>query len=83
MGFFGLNGSTAALATNLALAAVINAVGIGFQRGTHTNWQVVTNDGTGAPTRTDMGAPFAIAVGGVLTLYIAAAPTPHPSGSGR
>ena len=74
MGFFGLNGSTAALATNLALAAVINAVGIGFQRGTHANWQVVTNDGTGAPTLTDMGAPFAIAVGGVLTLFIAAAP---------
>jgi hypothetical protein len=74
MGFFGLYGSTAALATNLALAAVINAVGIGFQRGTHANWQVVTNDGTGAPTLTDMGAPFAIAVGGVLTLFIAAAP---------
>jgi hypothetical protein len=74
MGFFGLNGSTAALATNLALAAVINAVGIGFQRGTHTNWQVVTNDGTGAPTLTDMGAPFAVAIGGVLTLFIAAAP---------
>ena len=74
MGFFGLNGSTAALATNLALAAVINAVGIGFQRGTHANWQVVTNDGTGAPTLTDMGAPFAIANGGVISLFIAAAP---------
>jgi hypothetical protein len=74
MGFFGLNGSTSALATNLALATVINAVGIGFQRGTHTNWQVVANDGTGAPTLTDMGAPFAVAVGGVLTLFIAAAP---------
>jgi len=74
MGFFGLNGSTSALATNLTLAAVINAVGIGFQRGTHTNWQVVTNDGTGAPTLTDMGAPFAVAIGGVLTLFIAAAP---------
>jgi hypothetical protein len=74
MGFFGLYGSTSALATNLTLAAVINAIGIGFQRGTHTNWQVVNNDGTGAPSLTDMGTSFAIATGGVLTLFIAAAP---------
>jgi hypothetical protein len=74
MGFFGLYGSTAALATTLALAAAINCIGIGFQRGTHTRWQLVANDGTGAPTLTDMGASFAIATGGVLTLYIAAPP---------
>lgn len=74
MGFFGLYGSTAALATTLALAAAINCIGIGFQRGTHTRWQLVTNDGTGAPTLTDMGASFAIATGGVLTLFIAAPP---------
>lgn len=74
MGFFGLYASTAALATTLTLATVLNCVGIGFQRGTHANWQLVTNDGTGAPTLTDMGASFAIATGGVLTLYVAAAP---------
>jgi hypothetical protein len=74
MGFFGLYGSTAALATTLTLAAVVNCIGIGFQRGTHTRWQLVTNDGTGAPTLTDMGASFAIATGGVLTLFIAAPP---------
>ena len=74
MGFFGLYGSTAALATTLTLATAINCIGIGFQRGTHTRWQLVTNDGTGAPTLTDMGASFAIATGGVLTLYIAAPP---------
>jgi len=74
MGFFGLYGSTAALATTLTLATVLNCVGIGFQRGTHANWQVVANDGTGAPTLTDMGAGFAIATSGVLTLYVAAAP---------
>jgi hypothetical protein len=74
MGFFGLYGSTAALATTLALAAAINCIGIGFQRGTHTRWQLVANDGTGAPTLTDMGASFGIATGGVLTLYIAAPP---------
>ncbi len=74
MGFFGLYGSTAALATTLTLATVLNCIGIGFQRGTHANWQMVTNDGTGAPTLTDMGAPFAIATGGVLTLFIAAPP---------
>lgn len=75
MGFFGLYGSTAALATTLTLAAVINAVGIGFQRGTHTNWQLVHNDGSGAPTLIDLGASFAVnSLTNVLTLYIAAAP---------
>ena len=74
MGFFGLYGSTAALATTLTLATVLNCIGIGFQRGTHANWQLVANDGTGAPTLTDMGAAFAIAAGGVQTLYIAALP---------
>ena len=53
---------------------MLNCVGIGFQRGTHANWQLVANDGTGAPTLTDMGASFAIATGGVLTLDVAAAP---------
>jgi hypothetical protein len=74
MGFFGLYGSTAALATTLTLATAINCIGIGFQRGTHTRWQLVTNDGTGAPTLTDMGASFSIATSGVLTLFIAAPP---------
>ena len=41
---------------------------------THTRWQLVANDSTGAPTLTDMGASFAIATGGVLTLFIAAPP---------
>lgn len=71
---FSLYGTTAALATTLTLAAAINCIGIGFQRGTHTRWQLVANDGTGAPTLTDMGASFAIATGGVLTLFIAAPP---------
>jgi len=74
MAFFGLYGSTAALATTLTLATAINCIGIGFQRGTHTRWQLVANDGTGAPTLIDMGASFAIATGGVLTLFIAAPP---------
>jgi hypothetical protein len=74
MGFFGLYGSTSALATTLTLAAAINCIGIGFQRGTHTRWQLVANDGTGAPTLTDIGASFSVATGGVLTLYIAAPP---------
>ena len=52
----------------------MNCIGIGFQRGTHTRWQLVANDGTGAPTLTDMGASFAVATGGVLTLFIAAPP---------
>jgi hypothetical protein len=74
MAFFGLYGSTAALATTLALSAVVSRIGIGFQRGTHTRWQLVTNDASGAPTLVDMGASFAIVTGGVLSLTIAATP---------
>lgn len=74
MGFFGLLGSATALATTTALTALVNAIGIGFQRGTHANWQLVTNDAAGSPTLTDMGAGFAIATGGVHTLTIAAVP---------
>lgn len=39
---------------------------------THTRWQLVANDGSGAPTLTDMGVVLSIATGGVLTLFIAA-----------
>lgn len=75
MGFFGLYGSTAALATTLTLAAAVNCIGIGFQRGSHTNWQLVHNDGSSAPTLTDLGASFPVAsTTNVLSLYIAAAP---------
>ena len=74
MGFFGLYGSTAALATTLTLAAVVNCTGIGFQPGTHTRWHLVSNDGTGAPTLTDIGESFGIATGRVLTMFIAATP---------
>jgi hypothetical protein len=72
--FFGLYASIGALATTLALSAVVSCIGIGFQRGTHTRWQLVANDASGAPTLVDMGASFAITTGGVLTLFIAAAP---------
>jgi hypothetical protein len=75
MGFFGLYGSIAALAVNLTLATVVNCIGIGFQRGTHTNWQLVRNDGAGAPSLTDLGASFPVnSLTNVLSLYIAAAP---------
>ena len=42
--------------------------------GTHTRCQLVTNDASGALTLVEMGASFAIATGGVLTLTIAASP---------
>jgi hypothetical protein len=74
MGFFGLYGSTAALAVTLTLASAVSCIGIGFQRGAHDNWQIVTNDAAGSPTLTDLGASFALATGGVLTLFIAAVP---------
>jgi hypothetical protein len=75
MGFFGLMGSTAALATTLLLSAVVNAIGIGFQRGTHANWQIVHNSGSGAPTLINLGASFPVdSATKVLTLFLYAAP---------
>ena len=75
MGFFGLVGSTAALATTLLLSAVVNAIGIGFQRGTHANWQIVHNSGSGAPTLINLGASFPVdSATNVLTLFLYAAP---------
>jgi hypothetical protein len=56
------------------LAAEVNCNRIGFQRGTHTRWQQVANDGTGAPTLIDMRTSFVDATGGVLILSIAAPP---------
>jgi hypothetical protein len=74
MGFFGLLGSAAALAATQTLAAMVNCVGLGFQRGTHTNWQLVANDATGAPTLVDLGASFALAAAKVLTILLWAPP---------
>ena len=59
----------------LTLSAVVNSIGIGFQRGTHTRWQLVQNDASGAPTLTDLGASFPVAsTTNVLTLTLLAAP---------
>lgn len=70
IGFFGLLGSAAALATTTVLSALVEAIGLGFERGTHTNWQLVRNDATGAPTLVDLGAGFPVVTGGLITLTI-------------
>ena len=70
MGFFGLLSSVAALAVTTTISALVEAIGLGFQRGTHTNWQLVSNDATGAPTLVDLGAGFPVATAGLITLTI-------------
>ncbi len=65
--FFGLLASVAALATTTVLTALVNAIGLGFQSGTHTNWQLVCNNNTGAPTLVDLGAGLPVVTGGLLT----------------
>jgi hypothetical protein len=74
MAFFGLYGSNGALVPTLTLGAVVSCIGIGFQRGTHDTWQVVSNDASGAASLVDLGAGFPVATGGVLTLMVAATP---------
>ena len=50
------------------------AISIGFQRGTHANWQIVQNSGSGAPTLIDLGASFLVGPAtNVLTLFLCAA----------
>lgn len=49
------------------MAAAIDCIGIGFQRGTHSHWLFGANDLTGPPTLTYMWAPLVIANGGLLT----------------
>ena len=70
MGFFGLLSSVAALAVTTTLSTLVEAIGLGFQRGTHTNWQLVSNDAAGAPTLVDLGAGFPVATAGLITLTI-------------
>ena len=72
--FFGLSATVAAFSTSLALSSLTNCIGIGFTNGTHTNWQVVMNDGAGAPTLIDMGASFPINTTDLLTLMLYADP---------
>lgn len=61
MGFFGLYGLVAALYTRLTLSTLLNCVGVGFQHGPYTNWQLGHNDRTGAPTLIDRYASFQVA----------------------
>ena len=70
MGFFGLLASIAALAVTTTLTTLVEAIGLGFQRGTHANWQLVRNDATGAPTLVDLGAGFPVVTAGLITLTI-------------
>lgn len=75
MGYFGVHSQLTALAATLVLDDIINGVGIGFQRGLHTNWQLVHNDALGAPTLVDLGASFPVdSLTNIITLYIAATP---------
>lgn len=74
MGFFGMLADVAALSTTLLLSGIVNGIGIGFQRGTHTNFQLVHNDGAGAPTLVDLGASFAVNTTNVITLFICCPP---------
>lgn len=48
----------AGITSATTVATLVEAIGLGFQRGTHTNWQLVRNDATGAPTLVDLGAGF-------------------------
>ncbi len=69
--FFGLLASTAALSTTQTIAALVNCVGIGFTNGVDTNWQLIYNDGSGAPTQVDLGASFPVnSTTNVYTLVI-------------
>lgn len=73
-GFVGLTTATSATPTGQQLLFQTGMLGIGFQRGTHDNWQVAHNGPSGDATLIDMGAGFPVEVDRVLTVTIAAAP---------
>ena len=66
--------STETLTTALAPITVVFCIVIGFQRGRHANWQLVSHDGAAVQMLSDMGPKSGIATGGMLTLLIAAPP---------
>lgn len=68
------NAATMPAWTALTLATVVNCFGIGFQRGTHTRWQIVHNDGSSAPTLINASSTFSLSTDAVVTLIVAAAP---------
>ena len=73
--FFGLLRLTTALPTTQAITALVDCIGIGFTNGTDTNWQLLHNDASGAPTATDMGSDFPVDnTTNVYTLIIRASP---------
>ena len=73
--FFGLHSSTGTLATTTNPQALINLLGIGFNEGIDTNWQILHNDGAGVPTKVDLGASFPVtSLTNIYTLFIAAPP---------
>jgi hypothetical protein len=47
--------------TTLLLSSVVHAISIGFQCGTHTNWQLVQNDPFAVSTLTEFGTSFPVA----------------------
>lgn len=58
--FFGLAANTGAFSTTQTIASLVNVVGIGFTNGVDTNWQLIHNDASGAPTQVDLGASFPV-----------------------
>lgn len=75
IGSFGLMGSTSEPTTTLTFFSVVNCIGIGFQHGTHANWQIVHYSCSCAPTLIDLGPEFPVdAPQNVMTLFLYAAP---------
>lgn len=72
-GFFGLTGSTGAIATTQAPSALTSCIGVGWDSA-DTNLIVMHNDASGACTEVDLGANFPINTSSVYDLSLFAAP---------
>lgn len=72
VGFFGLKAQTNSINGGWGFANFVDFLGFGFTEGTDTNWQVISNDGSGAPSQVDTG--IAINTTDLLTFLIYAAP---------
>ncbi len=74
IGFFGLAAGNGAPLGTWSLSEVNGGIGIGFDRASHSNWQIVHKAAYAAPTLVDLGAGFPLVTGGVVTLVMRCEP---------
>lgn len=72
-GFVGVLAEINGISAGTQPSALINVIGIGFDR-TQTTWRLVHNDGSGTATTVDLGADFPVDTSSAYRVWFSAAP---------